>query len=246
MDGPGSASAGLPGGPARKITVVTGASRGIGRAIARRLGSGGDHVVGFARDAEQLEQTGTLVAADGGTFQPRVVDVTNAEAVEKAMAETAGELGGIDVLVNNAASCLRGGLTELPVQDYDSMIASNVNSVVYCCRSVWEHMRSRGGGVIINVSSLSAAVSAPGFSVYGATKGFVNTFTAALAAEGRKAGIRAYAVAPGWVRTQMLERTSPEVPADKALDAEDVAVAVQALCGPAHRYSSGEVRYLRR
>ncbi|HLX48652.1 MAG TPA: SDR family oxidoreductase [Streptosporangiaceae bacterium] len=238
------------GGPgdwlADRAVIVTGASRGIGRAISRRLASAGARVAGFARDCEQLKQTGLLVAAEGGTFLPWVVDVTDAAAVAKAVTEVEGELGRIDVLVNNAAACLRGGLTELPVEDCDAMITSNVNSVVYCCRSVWEPMRAQGGGVIINVSSLSATVSSPGFSVYGATKGFVNTFTATLAAEGRKAGIRVYAIAPGYVWTGLLERVAPEVPADKALGADAVAVAVAALCGPAYVHSSGEVRHLRR
>jgi len=94
------------------VAVVTGASRGIGRAIARQL-SLCCQVVGFARDAEQLERTGALIAADGGTFVARVVDVTVHEAVEKGMAEVADMLGGIDILVNNAAACLRGGLTDL-------------------------------------------------------------------------------------------------------------------------------------
>jgi NAD(P)-dependent dehydrogenase (short-subunit alcohol dehydrogenase family) len=247
MGGPDNQRAhGSGDGLAGNGVIVTGASRGIGRAITRRLASAGARVAGFARDADQLDATGQLVEADGGTFMPRVVDLTDATAVEKAVTEVAGQLGRIDVLVNNAAVCLRGGLTELPVEDYDTMIAGNVNSVVYCCRAVWEPMRVQGGGVIINVSSLSATMSSPGFSVYGATKGFVNALTPALAAEGRKAGIRVYAVAPGYVRTAMLERVAPEVTADKALDVEDVAVAVEALVGPAHLHSSGEVRHLRR
>ncbi len=231
---------------AGRAAIVTGASRGIGRAVTRRLAARGAQVAGFGRDAAQLERTRALVAADGGTFWPRVVDVTRPEEVDKAVAEVAGQLGRIDVLVNNAAACLRGGLAELPVEDCDTMIASNVSSVVYCCRAVWEPMRSQGEGVIVNVSSLSAVAFTPGFTVYGATKGFVNTFTAALAAEGRKSGIRVYAVAPGYVWTELLARVAPEVPADKALDPDDVAVAVEALCGPAHLHSSGEVRYLRR
>lgn len=241
--GHGSGSA---GGPQGKVTVVTGASRGIGRAIACRLATAGDQVVGCARNANELQRTRDLIEPSGGAFVPWVVDVTDSKAVAKAMAEVARQFGRIDVLVNNAAACLRGSLTELTAKDYDSMITANVNSVVYCCRSVWEPMRGQGGGVIINVSSLSAAVSSPGFSVYGATKGFVNTLTVALAAEGRRLGIRVYAVAPGYVRTDLLTRVAPEVTGDKALDPDDVAVAVQALCGAAHRYSSGEVYSLRR
>lgn len=231
---------------AGRTVIVTGANRGIGRAITCRLACAGARVAGFARDADELDRTGQLVAAGGGMFFPRVVDVTDAAAVGEAVAAVVEQTGRIDVLVNNAAACFRGGVAELPVEDCDVMIASNVNSVVYCCRAVWEPMRSQGEGVIINVSSLSAAVSSPGFCVYAATKGFVNTLTMGLAAEGRRAGIRAYAIAPGYVRTALLERVAPEVPADKALDAEDVAVAVEALCGPAHMHSSGEVRYLRR
>src|SRR5438034_277988 len=98
-------------------------------------------------------------------------------------------------------------------------------------------MPSSWSGRVLS-SPPTAAVSSPGFSVYGATKGFVNAFTAALAAEGRKEGIRVYAVAPGYVQTSLLERVAPEVTADKALRAEDVAVAVAALCGPAHLHSS--------
>lgn len=245
IDGQGAerSSAGVLAG---RTVIVTGASRGIGRAITRRLAAAGAQVAGFARNAEGLDQTGLLVTAGGGAFVPWVVDVTDAAAVEKAVTEVAGELGRIDVLVNNAAACSRGGLAELSAEAHDEMIASNVNSVVYCCRAVWEQMRGQGGGLIINVSSLSSVVSSPGLSVYGATKGFVNTLTVALAAEGRKAGIRVYAIAPGYVQTALLERVAPEVPADKALDADDVAVAVEALCGPAHQHSSGEVRYLRR
>lgn len=228
------------------VTIVTGASRGIGRAIAVRLAGAGGQVVGFGRDEAELQGTGEMVESAGGRYALRIVDVTDAAAVSAAMAAVASQFGRIDVLVNNAAACLRGALTDLTTADYDAMIAANVNSVVYCCRSVWEQMRSQGGGVIVNISSLSSAVSSPGFSVYGATKGFVNTFTTALAAEGRKIGIRAYAIAPGYVRTGLLDRVSPEVSPDKALDPGDVAVAVQALIGPAHRYSSGEVRYLRR
>lgn len=162
--GHGSGSA---GGPQGKVTVVTGASRGIGRAIACRLATAGDQVVGCARDANELQRTRDLIEPSGGAFVPWVVDVTDSKAVAKAMAEVARQFGRIDVLVNNAAACLRGSLTELTAKDYDSMITANVNSVVYCCRSVWEPMRGQGGGVIINVSSLSAAVSSPGFSVYG-------------------------------------------------------------------------------
>ena len=239
----GGGSVGLLAG---KAAIVTGASRGIGRAISCRFASSGARVAGFARDAEQLDRTGRVVAAEGGTFLPRIVDVTSPEEVDKAVTEVADQLGRIDILVNDAAACLRGGLTELSIQDYDMMIASNVNSAVYCCRAVWETMRSQGGGVIINVSSLSASAFTPGFAVYAATKGFMNTFTAALATEGRKAGIRVYAIAPGYVRTELLARVAPEVPGDKALGADDVAVAVEALCGPAHLYSSGEVHYLRR
>jgi short-subunit dehydrogenase len=107
-------------------------------------------------------------------------------------------------------------------------------------------MRAGGGGVIINVSSLVATAPTRGFAVYAATKGFVNTLTSALAAEGRREGIRAYAIAPGYVRTGLLRRVSPEVPEDQALSPESVAVAVEALCGLEYQHSAGSVLSMRR
>jgi NAD(P)-dependent dehydrogenase (short-subunit alcohol dehydrogenase family) len=228
-----------------KVAIVTGASRGIGRAIAGNLARRGAAVVGIARNAEQLELTRRTIGTENGIFRPYIADVTSAKEVDEAVGTVIDIFGRVDILVNNAGICIRGAFDELSTREYDHLIASNVNSVVYCSQSVWEPMKAAGGGLIINVSSLVAAAPTRGFAVYAATKGFVNSLTAALAAEGHRDGIRAYAVAPGYVRTGLFRSVSPEIPEDKALSPEDVAAAVDLLCSSEYQYSAGSVLSMR-
>jgi 3-oxoacyl-[acyl-carrier protein] reductase len=229
-----------------RIAIVTGAGRGIGRAIARRLALAGAHVALAARTVAQLEETRRMIEQSGGTAIAVPTDVTKEDDVDRLVEESLGLSGRLEILVNNVGSAPVATIDKMEPELFDHIVASNIRTVYLCSRAVWPIMASGGGGAIVNISSIAANDPFPGFAAYGAAKAFVNTYTRALAAEGREAGIRVYGVAPGAVDTQMLRSAFPDYPADKTLNPDDVAVLVESLLSPAGRYISGETVTIRR
>ncbi len=223
-----------------KTAIVTGAGRGIGRAIARRLASAGAGVAIASRTAEQLEQTQRWIERDQGRVLAVVADVTDADAVDRLIEETHSAFGPVDILVNNAGIAPLEKIEQMEPGLFDAIIRTNVRSVFLCTRAVWNDMRERGGGAIVNISSVAAVDPFPGFAAYGAAKAFVNTYTKALATEGQPHGIRVYGVAPGAVDTDMLRSAFPDFPDDKLLDPDQVAALVETVLSPACRYISGQ------
>ncbi len=220
-----------------RVVIVTGAGRGIGRATCRRFAAAGDQVVAAARTAVQLEETCEAVEREGGACMVVVCDLVRPDEVG-GLIETAREaLGRVDVLVNNAGVAVTRPIDEIDADSFARMQAVNVDAVFHACHAVWPIMREQGGGVIINVSSIAAYDPFPGFGTYGASKAWVNAFTRGLAEEGRPLNIRAFAVAPGAVDTEMMRAAIPDFPADKALDPSAVAEMIFMLaepgCGPA-------------
>jgi NAD(P)-dependent dehydrogenase (short-subunit alcohol dehydrogenase family) len=229
-----------------KIAIVTGSGRGIGRSIARRLSLAGANVALAARTADQLDETRRMIERDGGTALAVPSDVTKEADVDRLVEESLGLSGRLEILVNNVGSAPLATIDRMEPELFDHIIASNIRPVYLCCRAVWPIMTSGGCGAIVNISSVAAQDPFPGFAAYGAAKAFVNTYTRALAAEGREAGIRVYGVAPGAVDTQMLRSAFPDYPADKMLSPDDVAMLVESLLSPAGRYVSGETITIRR
>ncbi len=127
---------------------------------------------------------------------------------------------------------------------FETIHAVNVKSVYMACREVWPIMQKQGGGVIVNISSVASVDPFPGFSAYGASKAWVNTWTKALAAEGQDAGIRVYAVAPAAVETRMLRSAFPDFPADQTLPPSDIADVVFAAAGPNGEYENGQTVFV--
>jgi NAD(P)-dependent dehydrogenase (short-subunit alcohol dehydrogenase family) len=231
---------------AATVVIVTGGGRGIGRAVCQRFGAEQAQVIAASRTAAELAETGRLVEQAGGTCHAQVTDVCDAEDVA-GLVETAVErFGGVDVLVNCAGVAPLSTVEELDDRLFETILSVNVTAVYHACRAVWPVMRGRGGGVIVNVSSVSSVDPFPGFAAYGASKAWVNGWTTGLAAEGKPHGIRVYAVAPGAVETKMLRDAFPEFPADEALEPADVAEMVCVLSRPACRYASGQTIFVRR
>ncbi|MHB1171229.1 MAG: SDR family NAD(P)-dependent oxidoreductase [Lacisediminihabitans sp.] len=188
-----------------KVALVTGGSRGLGRAIAEALGDAGAAVAVSARSlasaqaaAEQLEERG--IRAYGVQLE-----VSDVDDVERGVEQVTAEFGEIDVLVNNAGISVGGAAFETPDTAWHEVLATNVDGVWYCSRAVGRRMAKRVGGTIVNIGSMSAEiVNQPRWQVsYLTSKAAVHQMTKALAAEWAPYGIRVNAIAPGYFLTEM-------------------------------------------
>lgn len=198
---------------AARLAVVTGASRGIGRALTERLATAGQVVAAIGRSATDLDE----VAATTGAIR-FVLDVSDPVAVEGVFTRILSELGVPDLLVNNAAISGGSGLTwEVPEQDWWRVVEINVRGTYLCTRAVLPAMMARGSGRIVNLSS-GAATFPVGLdndgqltSAYMASKAAVNRFTEAVAGECFSAGVRVFSMSPGMVKTDMTAEVFPDI-----------------------------------
>jgi len=229
-----------------QVVVVTGGGRGIGQAICRRFAREGAHIVAAARTDRELHETQELVERDGGRCTAVQTDVASTDRLRFLIDGVARRLGRIDVLVNNAGMVARAAAADLSFTDFEKMLRVNVAAVFHTCKLVWPVMTVQGGGVIVNISSMAAKDPFPGLGTYGASKAWVNAFTLGLAAEGREANIRVFAIAPGAVWTEMLRSSFPDFPKKDALDPMDVAEMAWSLCNPTMANASGQTFYLTR
>ena len=203
--GPGP-GVGAPGviGLAGKTALVTGASRGIGRAIAMAYARAGADLALVARDAERLGEVRAEVEALGRKAVVLPCDVTDPDAVSRMAGDAIAALGGIDVLVNNAGgTSFMVPFTALRFSGWEKVMKLNVDSVVYACQAVGAHMLERKSGSVINVASVAALTATPTLAPYGASKAAVVSLTKSLAAEWAADGVRVNALCPGWTATDL-------------------------------------------
>lgn len=211
-----------------KVAIVTGGARGIGRAYATALAAAGASVlVGDLMEAEGAETVAAIEAAGGRAIFTRV-DVSDIASTEAMAEKAATELGGIDILVNNAAmfASLKGGsLCDIEVDRWDRTMAVNVKGPWLCLRAVVPHMRKRGGGAVVNISSISAFGMA-GMLDYTASKAAVIGLTKSAASELGRDKIRVNAIAPGGVATEAVsEITGGNIDAFQQRARETQAIA---------------------
>ncbi len=236
-----------------KTVIVTGGSRGIGRAIVELLCVAGAHVTFFYR--ERTDAADEVVAAQraaGRSVHAEQVDIADAAACDAAVERAADRNGRIDVLVNNAGIIRDNILGLLTDDDIRSVLATNVGGLFNVTRAVVPFMISQRAGVIVNISSVAAEKGGRGQTNYAASKGAVEAFTRALAVELAPRGIRVNAVAPGVIGTEMshdvLERAGDAVAARILLrrpgTPEDVAYATWFLASPYAAYITGEVLHV--
>jgi len=224
-----------------KLALVTGGSRGIGRAIALELGrAGAEVVVGYRTGREEAE---SVAAEIGG--RALEADVSDAESA-KALVETAGD---VDVLVNNAGLTRDGLLVRMSDEDWRTVIDTNLSSVFYTCRAAARPMMRKRAGSIVNVSSIVGVHGNGGQTNYAASKAGIIGFTKSLARELGSRNVRANVVAPGYVTTQLTDVLPPEAtdamlantPLGRLGDPADVAGAVRFLCSDAAAFVTGDV-----
>jgi len=187
----------------KKIALVTGGTKGIGRAIAEALVSAG---AGVAITARSEDEIGTTVAElkklGAGTAAGYVCDVRDYEQVKAVVAEVAKEFGGLDILINNAGVGIFASVESMPVEDFRAVLETNVFGVFYCCHEAIPLMKQRGGGYIINISSLAGANPHAEMAAYNASKFGLNGFSEALMQEVRQDGIKVSYIMPGSVNTE--------------------------------------------
>lgn len=229
-----------------QVVIITGASRGIGRATALTLADAGARVVAVARTLSGLEQTRALIEDRGAACDIAVADVGNYDAVADLISSTKRDFGQIDVLINNAGVAPSSKMEDYDVRVFDNMMATNCHGVFYATRAIWPIFIEQGGGRIVNISSVAAVDPFLGFQAYGASKAWVSTFTQALAEEGRAHNIQVHAVAPGAVDTKMLRDVFPDFPVEQCLPPEEIAAAVAWILDLRSKHASGSVVHVKR
>jgi 3-oxoacyl-[acyl-carrier protein] reductase len=233
-----------------KVAVVTGASRGIGRAIAVDLARAGADVALFGRDTAALEETRAAcdAARPGARVTAHVADVADEAAVNEAVAAVLKEHGRVDVAVANAGQAKDGLILRFKGDDLDRLIDVNLKSAFYLCAAVAKPMMKQRGGAIVLVSSIVGLAGNPGQSAYAATKAGLLGLAKSLAKELGSRNIRVNAVAPGLIETAMTTEM-PEaarahylntIALGRAGTPEDVAPAVTFLASDAARYVTGQ------
>jgi 3-oxoacyl-[acyl-carrier protein] reductase len=185
-----------------KVAVVTGGSRGIGLAIARALAAEGVQVAVTGRSPAHLsEARGQIEAAGPGAVETLQADVREADEVSRAIDAAVARFGGLDILVNNAGIGIFKEVAEMTADEWSQVIDTNLTGVFLACHAAIPHMRRRGGGFIINISSLAGKNAFAGAAAYCASKAGLNAFSEALMQEVRYDGIRVSYVMPGSVAT---------------------------------------------
>jgi 3-oxoacyl-[acyl-carrier protein] reductase len=226
-----------------RVAVVTGASRGIGDAIARRLVSEGVRVVALDRAAPAQPRDGVRYLE---------ADVSDPAGVAAAFATVDAEEGAVDVLVNNAGIQRVGLAGKLSFEDWQAVIGVHLTGMFLCCSEAIPRMTAQGrGGAIVSIASVAGFVGLPGRGPYSAAKAGIMGLTRVLATEGAAANIRVNAVAPGYTRTEMLQQALddgsqreewmlPSVPLGRLADPDEIARVVCFLAGDGATYVTGQ------
>lgn len=231
----------MAGRLADKKALVTGGSRGIGLAIAMEYAKQGADVALLSRSREDLEAAAAEVGEAAPQTQTPVVtaDVSDLEAVRTAVGQAAQALGGLDVVVNAAGIASLGDIDEMPPDEWRRMIDINLMGNYHVARAVWPHMKGKGGGSIVMISSGSGRRAHAGWSAYCASKFGVMGLVDALAKEGRPHGIRCNVICPGPTDTDQRASNFPGEDKSKLLQPEDIAEAAVFFASDESRWVSG-------
>ncbi|HWE00806.1 MAG TPA: SDR family oxidoreductase [Tepidisphaeraceae bacterium] len=228
-----------------KIALITGAGRGIGRAIARSVAAAGSQVVLTARTERELNETADEIKQNGGRAIVIPADLTAEDQILALFGEVSRRFGRLDVTVNNAGIGLFGPTVDFPVGQFDAIFAANVRGTFLCCRESLKVMLPARSGYIINIASVVGIKGYPRQAAYSASKHAVMGLTKALAAEMNGQGVRVSAILPGGVDTNMVGDARPDLNRNELLQPEDVAQSVMYLLSLSDRAAVDEI-YIRR
>lgn len=233
-----------------KIALVTGASRGIGRAIALELAKeGATIIINYSKDEEGALKTLSLINEIGAFGKIIRGDISSYDTCKEIISDIINNFGKIDILINNAGRSHIGLFMDLSKEDIDNLMGTNILGAMYLSKHALSHMISKGSGNIINISSMWGEVGASCEVVYSTSKGGMNLFTKSLAKEVAPMGIRVNAIAPGVIETDMnafLDESDraeleSEIPSGRFGDAEEIGKAVVFLCDDNCKYLTGQI-----
>jgi NAD(P)-dependent dehydrogenase (short-subunit alcohol dehydrogenase family) len=212
-----------------KICLVTGATRGIGRAIAKMLLQEGAQVAICGREQAAVDKTVMALHAEtGGKVAGKAADVRNHEDIAGLFRFVDAEFGGLDVLVNNAGVGAFRSVSDFSVEDWQLILETNLSGVFYCCREAFPRFQTRGGGYIVNISSLAGKNAFAGGSAYNASKFGLNGFSEAMMLDKRGDNVRVSYIMPGSVATEF-GGPGTDSGADWKIHSEDIAEIVRTL-----------------
>ncbi|MGH7275509.1 MAG: SDR family NAD(P)-dependent oxidoreductase [Candidatus Rokuibacteriota bacterium] len=239
---------------AGNVAVVTGASRGLGRALALALAEAGADVALAARSKKDLEDTARQVQARGRRALVVPTDVASYAEVEALMQRTVRELGRLDIVVNNAGVARVAPLAEMTPEDWRLTVDVNLTGVFNSCRAAAPHLIAQKSGKVINIASVLGQVGLPGYSIYAATKGGVIALTRALGVEWARHGIQVNAIAPGWFATDMTDpafsdpkinaRLTRDIPMRRTGRPEEIGPLAVYLASAASGFMTGQTIFL--
>jgi gluconate 5-dehydrogenase len=238
-----------------RLALVTGSSRGIGRALAEGLADAGATVIVHGRDAVKAGRAAAEIeASTGQTTHARTFDVTDSSAVDAGVAAIEEEFGTLDILVNNAGVQRRAPIIEFSDADWDELVRTNLSSVFYLSRRVARGMAARGSGKIIQIGSVQSQLARPSIAPYSATKGAIVMFTKGLCADLGPSGIQANAIAPGYFDTELTKALVDDeefsawvrtrTPAARWGDVRDLVGAAVFLAGAASDFINGQTLFV--
>ena len=234
-----------------RIALVTGAARGIGRAVAERLASQGAHVIVTDINDEGSNETVSIVRDAGGSAEMMHFDVTDQEQIDRVCAATIAGHGRIDILINNAGICLNAEALETSKDIWDRQMRVNLDAVFYCSRAFGAHMVAHGSGAIVNLSSMAAIIDVhPQDHVgYSVSKAGVAHLSKVLGSEWADTGVRVNAIGPGFVATQMplaagiemLDIWKTQIPMNRFMQPYEVANVIAFLVSDAASSITGQL-----
>ncbi len=210
-----------------KVALVTGASRGIGQAIALALAKQGVTVVGTARSEKTLQRVQHEIVTAGGIFHCVVADLADPDSPKKIIDATTAACGGLDILVNNAGIVAEGPLSEATVEEWDQLMAVNARAPFLLCKEAIPYMKTAGGGTIIQIVSVIGVKAYVNQGVYTASKHALMGMSKVLAQEVQKDNIRVHTILPGGVATDMIAQVRPDLnPEDLMLPADLAEIVI--------------------